>query len=72
MRVGLVTSSAIFTNFMTDQIELETNRLEMVKKGTMDIHQAEKENDEWETVRTFYTHTHIHSYFFSNNLYHVY
>lgn len=49
IRVGLVTSSTIFTNFMSDQIELESNRLDMVKKGSMNIHQAEKENEEWET-----------------------
>lgn len=41
---------------MSDQIELESNRLDMVKKGSMNIHQAEKENEEWETVRTVRTY----------------
>lgn len=48
IRVGLVTSSNIFANFLTDQLEAETNRLEDVQNGIIDANKAQKENEEWE------------------------
>jgi len=48
IRVGLVSSSSIVANYLTDQLAAETNRLQDVRNGIIDANQAQKENEEWE------------------------
>jgi hypothetical protein len=49
-RVIAMQASTTVSYFLTDQVEAETKREELVKKGLLTEREADQQNEEWEQV----------------------